>query len=158
MAVIQPSSFAQLMARAPNLNEQGGAFAQIPVFNATVAAKMVGDTLAAKTDLEGLRIQGENLLKVAKEQRKPASSTLGDRLRAIAPALMTMGQSGGVFGGGNRFAGDMLSSLLQDGSITPNQLLGDFNTTLGGLNLARSQMEPWSASTRRAAQGGIALN
>jgi hypothetical protein len=158
MAIIQPGGLAQLMGRAPNLNEQGGSFAQIPAFNAAIAARMAGDTLAAKTELKGLRIQGENLLNVTKEQRKPVERSFGERLAAIAPALAATGQSGGLFGGGNRFAGEMLTSLLQQGGVSPNDVLANFGDTLGGLSSIRAQIEPWSATTRKAAQGGIALS
>jgi hypothetical protein len=149
MAIVQPTDFGAILARSPRLNEQGGAFAQIPVFNATLAAKMAGDTLNAKTELEALRIQGDNLVRAAKEQRKPVQSTFGDRLRAVAPALLQMGQSGGgLFGGGNRFAGDLLAQVLEQGSASPNALLGSFNDQLAGINLTRSQIEPWSAGSR----------
>ena len=159
MTVVPSGSFGDLMRRAPVLVEQGGAFGQISAFNAALAAKMAGETMAAKANLEGLRIQGENLLAIEKERRKPAQSSFGDRLRAIAPTLLTMGQPGGLFGGGGRqrLAGEMLSSILQGGGITPNQLLDDYNTTLSGLNLARAQIEPWSATSRKAAQAGMTL-
>jgi hypothetical protein len=159
MAIVQPTDFAAILARAPRLNEQGSAFAQIPVFNATAAIKLAGDTMAAKTQLEGLRIQGDNLVRAAKEQRKPIQTTFGDRLRAAAPALLQMGQSGGgIFGGGNRFAGDMLSSLLEQGAVTPNALLGSLNDQLGGLNLFRSQVEPWTSGSRGGTSSLMRMN
>lgn len=154
-ATIVPSgSFAQLMQRAPVLAEQGGAFAQIPVLNATLAGKLAGDTMAAKAEMERLRVQGENLLAIEKERRKPAQTSLGDRLRAIAPALLDFGQVGIER---QRMAGEMLSAVLNGGAIDQNQLLRGLNDTLAGLNLARSQIEPWSAASRKAAQGGISL-
>jgi hypothetical protein len=159
MAVIQPSSFAQLMQRAPVLADQGGGFGAITSLNAGLAARIAGDTMAAKADQERLRIQGETLLAIEKERRKPAQSSLGDRLRAITPALLTMGQSGGIFGGGGRqrLAGEMLSSVLGSATVTPSQLLDEYNNVVNGLNVARGQIEPWSATSRQAARGGISL-
>lgn len=158
MAVIQPSSWGDLIGRAPDLNKQGAAFGQIPTFNAALAAKMAGDTMAAKANLRAIEAQGKEFRKLENLRRQP---TMADRLTALAALLPGGGGSGGGFLGGgsdgNRFAGQALLGLLNQGSITPNQLLDDYNTTLSGLNLARAQIEPWSATSRKAAQGGMTL-
>lgn len=154
MAIIQPTSFAQLMQRAPVLREQGGRFGRIPGENAATVAGLVGGVMGGKFDLEIARRQGENALAQIEAQRK---STFGDRLRLMAPLLAGGLSSGGLFGGGGgtRMAGSDLFAtlLLQQGSVSPNALIGNANDMLAGMNLFRAQgPEAWTASSRKGTQ------
>jgi len=151
MTVVSSGSFDGLMRRAPALTEQGAGLAQIPIFNATVAAKMTGDAMRNKAELKAIEIQGENLLKAQKLQREP---TMAERLTALSTLL----PRGGSPSGGDRFAGEALLGLLGQGSTTPNQLQGVFNQTQAQLNESMALMEPWWRGSQGAAVGAIRMN
>lgn len=144
MAVLQPStSFGELLGNAPRLRDQGSPFGGIAAANAAMAAGVVGATMQGRRELEAIREQGRQL-------RLTQQGSLGERLRAVAPALLEVSQNAMSPLSGNRFAGELLAPLLNGSSVGPNELLGRTNDFLGGVNLFRSQVEPWSARSRAA--------
>lgn len=148
MAIVQGTDFSAILARAPRLNEQGGAFAQIPAFNARLTAEIGDSALRAQTTITAEKIRAESLKEVAKIQSN-RDTTTGDRLRTALGLLSTVGAGlGSSFLGGNRFAGDAMAGLLSTAAMSPVDALGNFNTFTSGLNASRSLIEPWTAGSQ----------
>jgi hypothetical protein len=151
MAVLQPgTSFADLLGNAPRLRDQMSPFGQIPAANAAIAAGVVGATMQREGELEIAREEGRQL-------RRTRQGSMGERLRAMAPVLLQASQDAMDPFGGNRLAGQLLGADVGGGQVDPNALLGQVNDMVGGLNLLRSQIEPWSARTRVAGIGAAGL-
>jgi hypothetical protein len=157
-AIVQPTDFGSLLARAPRINEQGGSLSQVPLANARLASEMIDSGLRAGTALEAERIRGETLEKTAKINAGGDTST-GDRLRSALTLLGTggglLGGGGGLFGGGNRFAGDALSGLLSTPLTTPSDVLNNFNGMTNGLNTSRGLIEPWTAQSAAMTRSAV---
>jgi hypothetical protein len=143
--VIPGSSFADLMARAPVFNKSP--FMEVVGGNAGLAAGLAGQTINSKTQLEGARIQTQGLIDIEKMRRKAQQPTVGDRLRAIAPALMSSFQGMGT----NRMAGDLLALRLSQPAITPTDMLGGINGFIGAVNDNRSLQYPWMSGSQAGA-------
>jgi hypothetical protein len=142
-ATIMPSSsFAELMARAPDFDKTP--FMDVVGGNAGLTAGLVNQTLNAKTELEGARIQADTLRDVEKLRRE---TTIGDRLRAVAPALMQGFQNIG----GNRLAGELLNLELGQNSLTPNDLIARVNDLQARVNESRALQSPWIAGSQAGA-------
>jgi hypothetical protein len=141
--VVPGSSFADLMARAPVFNKTP--FMEVVGGNAGLTGGLVNQTLNAKASLEGARIQADALKDVEKLRRE---TTIGERLRAVAPALMQSFQSIG----GNRLAGELLGMDLTQGSLTPNDLIARVNDLQGSVNENRALQYPWIASSQAGAK------
>lgn len=158
MAIIQPTDFGSLLARAPRLNEYGTPFQNAVQMNAQLDANLVG--MAVQSDaalaLEGLR--GENLIEAEKQRGKSlvkaekARRGGDDKLAKLAAVAPILAGSGSPLGS-NRFAGDALAGLLV--SPTPQDVMGNFNDTLSGLNTSRALMEPWSQTGQDYVSAGI---
>jgi hypothetical protein len=144
--VVPASSFADLMARAPVLNKSP--FMEVVGANAGMTAGLAGQAVNAKTQLEAAQVQAQALTDVEKLRIKASQPTVGDRLRAIAPALMNSFQSMGT----NRMAGDMLGVGLTEGTITPNDLLGMVNNFQAGVNDNRALQFPWISGSQEGAR------
>jgi hypothetical protein len=143
-AMVVPSgSFADLMARAPVFNKTP--FMEVVGGNAGLTAGLVNQALSTKAELEGARIQADTLKDIEKLRRE---TTIGERLRAVAPALMQSFQ--GL--GGNRLAGELLNLDLGQGSLTPNDLLAAANDFQGHVNDNRALQYPWIASSQAGAK------
>ena len=148
MAIVQGTDFSAILARAPRLNEQGGAFAQIPAFNARLTAEICDSALRAQAAITAEKIRADSLKEVAETQSNRATTT-GDRLRTALGLLGTAsGGLGSSFLGGNRFAGDAMAGLLSTAAMSPSSVLGNFNTFANGLNTSRSSIEPWTAASQ----------
>jgi hypothetical protein len=148
MAIVPGTDFGAILARAPRLNEQGGPFAQIPAFNASLAAQLGDSAIRAKTAVAAEKIRGETLRDVAKIQ-SDRDTTTGDRLRTALGLLSAGGGGlGASFLSGNRFAGDAMSGLLATPATSPVNMLENFNAFTGGLNTSRSQIEPWTSASQ----------
>ena len=148
MAIVPGTDFSAILARAPRLNEQGGAFAQIPAFNARLTAEIGDSALRAQAAITAEKIRADSLKEVAETQSNRATTT-GDRLRT---ALGLLGAAGGASGtgllGSNRFAGTALSGLLATPATSPASVLESFNIFTNGLNTSRSSIEPWTAASQ----------
>lgn len=151
MAVIQPQdSLTGLMARAPKLD--GDRFRGIPGFNAGLVAQLGGTAMTASAGVEAARARADADLKIARLGLKP---TFTQRLGAAASIL------GSGFGRRDRFAGQAMSSLLEQGAPSVTDTLLLLNSSLSGVNQYRAQVEPWTTSRTMAAgwlRGGAATS
>lgn len=147
MAIIQPTDFGSLLARAPRLNEYGTPFQNAVQMNAQIDANLVG--MAVQSDaalaLEGLR--GENLIEAEKQRGKflvkaeKARRGGDDKLAKLAAVAPILAGSGSPLGS-NRFAGDLLAGLMQ--SPTPVDVMDGYNAATQGLSVNRAGIQPWT--------------
>jgi hypothetical protein len=145
MAIVQGSTFADLMRRAPVFDKEP--FMGVVGANLGATASLTGQVINAKSQLEAVREQGRTLAQVEKIRREANRPTAGDRLRAMTPFLMDSFQSMG----GNRLAGDLLGVQLAQTAVTPSDLLGMIRNFQGGLNDSRALIDPWTSGSQTGA-------
>ena len=158
MAIIQPTDFANLLARAPRLNEYGTPFQDAVRTNAQIGANLVGLAMESDAALALEKQRGESLIAAEKQRGKSlvkaekARRGGDDKLAKLAAVAPILAGSGGLLSS-NRFAGDALAGLLA--TPTPQDVLGNFNDTLSGLNTSRALIEPWGQTGQDYVNAGI---
>ena len=129
-AVVVPgTSFASLVARAPDVTK-GGRFTELVGGKMGLTAGAMSQILNAKADLEGIRLQTDSLERRDLMQRFPGVG--GNPLDTA----------------GNRLAGQLLNLQLTQDSLTPDALIAAANDFHRGVNESRGLMAPWSDGPR----------
>ena len=133
-AVVVPgTSFASLVARAPDVTK-GGRFTELVGGKMGLTAGAMSQILNAKADLEGIRLQTDSL------ERRNLDSALMQGFRGAGGNPLDTA--------GNRLAGQLLNLQLTQDSLTPDALIAAANDFHRGVNESRGLMAPWSDGPR----------
>lgn len=155
--IVRGSSFAEIMARAPILREQGGNLSEIPAQNLAAASGIVNSAMNNAAAIKQQQIDADMRLQIA--QMQDASTQRTRRATALVGLLPVL-SSGGLFGGGSRrMAGqDLLTGLLSGamGGTSPTGFITSFTDLANSLGNARSAISPWSAASRAATSEALA--